>query len=616
LYSQFPWSIDTKIFVTAAAPVEIEASAMDIPVNCLQALPDDQEIREATAYGRVRQRADGIAEAECQVVFARREGFLGDLIGPFSGDVVIPWIGVGTIPAVKIGSLWRGRERIRVRPFPDRIDIDRFSPAEKNPIPLDETTSLDGTDGKPPIDAYPVGPHGSMPVFWLWGEGRRTGIVPVAEVIRYFFGPTTDFIKLAYHGYYQNHILGSRRLFEPKKSGFLEEAPDVLRIHAYRQLSPQEIGAAARISAAPEVFRSFLGVYRHLQAVGFGRYETYPLTSFPLLGTHRWKFYSRWIAVSDADGKIRRKRLITRIIQIEDDLPITKVIVAAPVPDLPTHEDDAEKPHGKQVRYVPTKRLTIKSRAEGSLRQREVFADDGEDAGPPPYEVERLGRVEGNGPPLPPQVDIEDIEAEFGSTADPGSTSDRVVPVSFGDRRDDEPLDGEAEPRPVPDRFGHLIAVLEFLMDHQGFEMEIISDGGDPARDRLWRFPTDDGQRTITWSYLSPPSPVVRRVLVARLRRGARQIYLLESEMRHGSDFLAIGLIRVPAQRSLSAIAIYDILEAAAKKRGVWTRLDLAFGVEKQVHRDWTVERFGEILASKFDGLEDVLDTQFDAAAG
>jgi hypothetical protein len=146
--------------------------------------------------------------------------------------------------------------------------------------------------------------------------------------------------------------------------------------------------------------------------------------------------------------------------------------------------------------------------------------------------------------------------------------------------------------RPPLARVASTIAALEKLSVDLRRELEIIAPRDGPGHDRidgLWRYPTDDGARTLQWATTKEGRR--RRALVARLQSDRGWIYFLEAEHLEiesdesgggppsiiGQDgYSALCVLFFPGGDLLSADMIGDLLRINALSRGVWRRPALA----------------------------------------
>lgn len=303
-------------------------------------LPDERRW-EAIGYGRIF--ADPTSSDPWVEVALAPLGWHEET-GRFhwDGQAELVRVGVGTLPAIPLGSQWHHR---RLVPPRNRVP--------KHAIVLGQsflpkycvgTTVADLAPNKPPLQARPLGEVADAPCYFVRFADGGSALVPALEVVRAALGPTSDFMKLVVEGYMETHPLRERWLFDIAASGWIDRADGRFRLQALRRLRAEELRVAARACADLNYRRAFHGVHASLAMGDLGPKYTRP--SFPFACDSEWTFDETWFAAFDELGRVRRRRLITRIHDIRYSAGVRSLTVEIPVRETLDEDERSSEQSG------------------------------------------------------------------------------------------------------------------------------------------------------------------------------------------------------------------------------------------------------------------------------
>src|ERR1700746_4020714 len=166
-------------------------------------------------------------------------------------------IGVGLLPYVWIGSLWQKRRPVitNLSAYRGRVSIDATS---LRMVALGMATSRDNAI---PRSSYLFGASWPNVCRTLLVAVEQDGdpyavMVPTAEIIRFYYGPSTRLAQALFWGEYHN-------MFNADRSGVFKEG--VVRVHLRRWLEDEDAWTLARYICSPLMQSEVSELYRNLQ---------------------------------------------------------------------------------------------------------------------------------------------------------------------------------------------------------------------------------------------------------------------------------------------------------------------------------------------------------------
>ncbi|AYV45186.1 hypothetical protein CFHF_03755 [Caulobacter flavus] len=378
-----------------------------------------------------------------------------------------------------------------------------------------------------------------------------------------------------------------------KRSGRGEDARSLV-ISAHRRLDELDILAAARICADQGLRLSFESVVKGLRRNGFGREPRYVFMPFPFEKPSTWSCEHRWVVARTENGRIAKRRMITRIHAIDYDLGIDHIHVRYPG-RTEAQEDD-------ELNDTSTGRVRLRAKAPVSDDLRVITSRPSwsalEDLNIPSPAIRLAGKwtveqtpvfLDDPGAAKTKHVALDD-EIDTATTAGPGTKSERGKRPSIRINIKDAIKAKMDTPRPPSARITSTIIALQRLATDLNRQLDLIAPadelGNDPI-DGLWRYPVD-AKGKPGWSLTREGRP--RRALVARLQSQSGWIYIFDAEHLDAEVMDAItGESRISGQDGYTCLCmvavgkgeplppemISDFLWHNAVAKGVWKRAPL-----------------------------------------
>src|SRR6266436_3742134 len=166
-------------------------------------------------------------------------------------------IGVGLLPYVWIGSVWQKRRPVitNLSAYRGRVSIDATS---LRMVALGMATSRDNAI---PRSSYLFGASWPNVCRTLLVAVEQDGdpyavMVPTAEIIRFYYGPSTRLAQALFWGEYHN-------MFNADRSGIFKEG--MVRVHLRRWLEDEDSWTLARYICSPLMQSEVSELYRNLQ---------------------------------------------------------------------------------------------------------------------------------------------------------------------------------------------------------------------------------------------------------------------------------------------------------------------------------------------------------------
>jgi hypothetical protein len=572
----------------------------NLPAVSIYELPSDDAFRQVTMLGAILPPTPQSAEHTCEVILTKLIDLRGQPGGFAIGDEPITvLVGVGALPAMQIGHIFKGQRLYARAPAHWRENEVVFLSDSPHPIrcyPFGQSVALPRNQTAPSVELYPVGTAQDSYLFHLRQKDHKSAsaYLPAHELIRYFWGGTGAFYKRTFDGQLGIHAADS--IFDPTKSGWIDEESGQYHITAARALTNGEIRSALWRCVDIEFARFHRQISQETANAHINSQIYIPRGCLPRFMDSAWRYNYVWIGVRDGDKEYRRQ-LITRILEIKYDLGVRKVTVDFPgATVLDEHSPTIEKVQTVKS-YVSNNEPTVRSSvAPGAANRSYEFSFDDEESNE--YEIERRPRLRstGNQPIRKFAVSID--EPTIGSTAEVGSGDSNIFPVSIIDRRPIEEKqesslqDGHAE-RPIASRLQLFLDTIEHINNDRRFNArcELLSspDG------RFWFYPIGRNGEENAWSYMNKKANIIRRVAILEVI-GTHHFYLFESETKWPGS--RVGILKIAFGNRPSNEFFEQLLSNAAQHKGVWDNISKdTYSIESQVHhQDWDSARLAEFI--------------------
>ena len=200
------------------------------------------------------------------------------------------WVPMAQLPFLAIGDLWQNGRRVA---SPD-YQVERF---HRLRITSETTAFVKAGLAIEEHFLIPLGPHPwhskhtqSYCVSVVLGEGRRL-LVPCVELIRFYFGSSSNLLKRLFIGPLQQDMLWVSRRFDKASR------------HLHLVLADRLSGASAtdigRIAESKLAWRAAAGIYASCQKATVQRLPAYPYTGFPFEGETDLEAHGIWLPFGD-----------------------------------------------------------------------------------------------------------------------------------------------------------------------------------------------------------------------------------------------------------------------------------------------------------------------------
>ena len=215
---------------------------------------------------------------------------LGDLSSPNivtdDGDQREAWLSIGTLPMVSMGDIWQDGERIAQPSYQHESFGIHIANSSTNII---KTGLSLGEHFLLPLNEHRWhrGATQSYCVCISMKDGKHL-IVPCMELIRFYFGTSSNVLHKLFTGLLREEMLWSEKSFDPANG------------HLHIKLASRISGASAsdigRIALSKEAWRSAAGIYASCVAAASQKRTAYPYTGFPFVGRTTLQVSGRWLS--------------------------------------------------------------------------------------------------------------------------------------------------------------------------------------------------------------------------------------------------------------------------------------------------------------------------------
>lgn len=240
-------------------------------------------------FGEVAYQANGQRRSQpvCRVLISP---VVSDLSSPNivndDGDQREAWLSIGTLPMVSMGDIWQDGERIAQPTYRQESFGVYIAHSSTNIIkaglPLNGQFLL-------PLNEHSChrGATQSYSVCVSMDDGKRL-IVPCMELIRFYFGTSSNVLHKLFTGLLREEMLWSEKSFDA--------ATGHLHIKLANRISGASASDIGRIALCKEAWRSAAGIYASCVAATSQKRTAYPYTGFPFTGRTTLQVSGRWLS--------------------------------------------------------------------------------------------------------------------------------------------------------------------------------------------------------------------------------------------------------------------------------------------------------------------------------
>ena len=548
-----------------------------MPVIQIKEFPNDGRVWRIDWFGAVRKNDNVPTEPTIDVylrpVSVTDKTSIADF-GWLNKERICCTIGVGQLPVLTIGSLWKNGKLLDYQVIVPS-NLPNVNIAEDS-VRLIEAAHKDQTGYIINKAAFDIGgfKNGlSARCLAIESDGDPYSIIiPVAEVIRFYYAISTNLAKIAFLGSYETNfdqIIGERCGFDSKTK--------ILIIHLRQWLYDNEGWVLGRILRDKNAQQGFFQIHRSLVKQSVGKYhQPMPETNFPFQGKTDWA--ARCLSFTSG-GKVRT--LILELLRCTAPFPFSNLVVirdndgrqASPETDLPESNKrpylrnqglksgTSKKLHSIEEPVQNMKRMVIDYVKErfGDLWNKELIKPEKEFCN---YRKTDLLF-------LPPSESTTAL-----GTGDGTSGQSKTAPISISINVGKE-TDIAQKPRShsrseaLPATFENMMAAVRYLSEN-------YQDKGVTAKVWPTLYMPLTSNRSSQWSYLDTSATTTnlvktpRRVLIAELNIDNMLFWLVEFEQRESESLTAA---MIYGASSMKAEEIKKILHLLARSKGIWKNI-------------------------------------------
>ena len=517
-----------------------------MPVIQIKEFPNDGRVWRIDWFGAVRKNDNVPTEPTIDVylrpVSVTDKTSIADF-GWLNKERICCTIGVGQLPVLTIGSLWKNGKLLNYQVIVPS-NLPNVNIAEDS-VRLIEAAHKDQTGYIINKAAFDIGgfKNGlSARCLAIESDGDPYSIIiPVAEVIRFYYAISTNLAKIAFLGSYETNfdqIIGERCGFDSKTK--------ILIIHLRQWLYDNEGWVLGRILRDKNAQQGFFQIHRSLVKQSVGKYhQPMPETNFPFQGKTDWA--ARCLSFTSG-GKVRT--LILELLRCTAPFPFSNLVVirdndgrqASPETDLP---ESNKRPYLRNQRLKSGTSKKLHSIEEPVQNMKRMVID---------YVKERFGDL-WNKELIKPEkefcnyrkTDLLFLPPSESTTAlgtgDGTSGQSKTAPISISINVGKE-TDIAQKPRShsrseaLPATFENMMAAVRYLSEN-------YQDKGVTAKVWPTLYMPLTSNRSSQWSYLDTSATTTnlvktpRRVLIAELNIDNMLFWLVEFEQRESESLTA-----------------------------------------------------------------------------
>lgn len=468
-------------------------------------------------------------------------------------------IGVGQLPLVTVGSLWQNHrclveEAGRSKTFPNLA----ISP---------DTVRLVKSDAK-------VGGHQLIRKrFHQIGAGLAANclaiewhgdpygiIVPVAEIIRFYYATSTDLAKAIFAGDF-THELSS--IVNPAECGF-DDQEKRCYLKLRKEFADPDAWIIGRILNCPEASEGAALVHDSmiLEAVQ-NKSRLHPDAAFPFIGSTNLRARVKAMRTPDDSGW---RYIVFALEHCTGPFPFDAITCDRDNSNL-RPEEGKDLPDDQKEPAYPAKQPSGKDVTDGELQSDDEPSNYIQSAVVALPE-DRFGALAG--------MELEKPEKEMCHYFSAGTVRPLTLPTDAlgtgnGTYMDNSVTPSSVETRHVrqeamPASFENFGAMVQHLNGFPGCQARLR-----PRTDAIAYIPLTKPHRAWQWSYLDSELQQRRAVAIADITSEQRVCSLIEFQWREGESF-KLAMVSLPSGARVSNELMCLLLQMLAKKDGRWNR--------------------------------------------
>ncbi|MBE5529319.1 hypothetical protein A9J41_04360 [Laribacter hongkongensis] len=502
-------------------------------------------------------------------------------------------IGVGQLPLVTIGSLWQNQHCLvatagKTKTFENLV----ISP---DTVRLVKSDAL--VDGQQLIRKkyHQIGAGLAAQCLAIKWQGDPYGIIiPVAEIIRFYYATSSDLAKAVFAGDFR-HKLSS--IVNQDECGFIEhERRCILKLR--KEFADADAWIIGRILNSPEAFDGVALVHDSMikQAVQ-SKPRMYPEAAFPFVGATNLRVKMK--AMKTPDEKSWRFTVFA-LEHCSGSFPFSALTCDRDNSNLRPEEGKDQPDDLKEPAY-PSKQLSDKDVTDGELQSDEDTSKNIQSTVVTMPE-ERFGALAG--------MELDKPEKDVCHYFNAGAIRPLALPTDVLGMGDGSYSDNGVTPtsaeikhirqEAMPASFENFEAMVSYLSQLDGYQAKIRTRTGSIAY-----IPLTKPHKAWQWSYLDSGRQQRRAVVVADVVRGQCMCSLLEFQWREGESF-KLAMVSLPSGARIGDELMCLVLRALAKKDGRWENaMPLPAGIVLVAFKhSWpSIQAYAQAVKAKIDSL-------------
>lgn len=479
-------------------------------------------------------------------------------------------IGVGQLPVLVIGSLWHNgclmSDEHAIRRYTELSHVQINSKTVKL-IPAGHKHNEQYVINKFKFDVGGYSNGLSANCLAIEYNGDPYGIIiPVAEVIRFYYAASSDLSKVAFSGMYEHDFDEMVGWYE------FDSVLNRLAINRRFWLEDSDCWTIGRLLLEPRADEAFKQIHRSLvkQSLNVPHKKSMPETNFPFEGSTNWT--GRCLPFL-ADGKTRL--LVLELTHCTAPFPFNELEVipdnngskANPETDLPDDEKiecwatkEVTKPNSdglalqsesEPYRYATKNTITLNANRFAALEDKKIIKTLKEQC---KYKAAQL---------IPSQVAVATgLGTGLGTTG-----NSTIIPTQITTSAEDEERIRRQREKALEASFDVMMQAVGLLNQYPNTTAAIRqSDNG--------YFVPLTSPKNFQWAYLDSKIKQRRSVFVADIQVDARYFWLIEFDQRKGEHFTS-ALVEIPEHYSDDELL--QLLKLLAIKEGRWRKIERQF---------------------------------------
>ena len=196
------------------------------------------------------------------------------------------WMPIGSLPMLRIGDIWQNGTLIAKPAYQaERFDID----LSKHPAtPIKAGVSI-GEDHLLPFAEHPFhDQHTHSYCLSVPLEGKRTLIIPGAELIRFYFGSSSKLIHRLFTAPFKEKAFWHEKYFDP--------ATGHLHLKLVERMTRSSVQDLARIALDEHAKEAAAAVYGNCAKATSRQDAAYPYINFPFVGRTTLHAHGVWLS--------------------------------------------------------------------------------------------------------------------------------------------------------------------------------------------------------------------------------------------------------------------------------------------------------------------------------